>query len=139
MYDMFDMLNAMNEEGNVDLEKLQENEAKSKKENSEKKKTSKTEKVDSKAKKEKKSLSENEKIEKQLQKFIKIDFKVFGNTIKTFSGEEIKSIKLDDLAKELIKLGFAEFYSGVKWFVLQSNEDNTEAALIATYRFQNKG
>lgn len=134
---MFDLLEAMDNEGNVNEEKLNEI---TEKENLEEVSNDDTKNTQSKKSTKKKSAASGDVvIEGDMQKYVKVDFKVFGSTVKILEGEELKEVKLKELTKLLVNMGFAEFYEGANYYLNPSNEEKTEATLVATYKFRNKG
>lgn len=85
--------------------------------------------------------SQEEQIEEDLKNNppAKLILKVFGDNIKVFEGEEIKSIKLNDILKSLIEeFNYGEFIEGCNWH-LTKGKDNLESYLIPMYKFQPKG
>lgn len=100
-----------------------------------KKEITKTKKVETKIK------SQEEKIEEDLKNNPpnKLILKVFGDNLKVFEGEEIKTLRLNEVLKSLIEeFKYGEFIEGCNWH-LAKGKDNLEGYLIPMYKFQAKG
>lgn len=95
---------------------------------------------ESKLKKEKqKPKPEKEKILDELKAYSKVVLSIYGVQERTYEGEQVAKIDLDEITKNILCIKYREFSQDVKWAVVPTNEKGECYLIPQSSHFKQKG